>query len=304
MLQKPFSAKCDNRADLAKQNRVAGAPEDWFDNSILDGFGKIGISFDFFVNWSKRPYQLTPNIWVKRILNIPPNTLSDIDIENALIDFEGRDYLSNLARFAEIQKLKLTYLLFREIEWGKEEEEIIAVTITVSGSNLVLKVQRTSLDILRKAIRSHSGGPVRIGNKGLTYGTSKLECFLASTDSAYPGDVDLLILDKPTLNPEIILENKKHNLKTPISDQRLGNYYPAPDRRKYDRLAVLRDYLTPNPALVNLYYPTNNEEHAKVEIFGGDVGKLSPSENSLVDLPTKGDVQSYKEFVNKVITMA
>jgi len=303
MLQKPFLARCDNRKLLPRENPVAGAPEHWFTNPILSEFGKVGISFDFFVNWSLNPYQLTPNIWIKRILNVPPASLTDSDIQKILINSEGEDYLLLLATYAERQGLRLTYLLFRDIKWGKEAEDIIGVTVTRSNSGVSLAVQRITLDILQRTIRTHSGGEVRVGEKGLTYGTSELECYLSTTNSAYPGDVDLVVLDVETLDPEVILEYKKHNLSTSISEQKLGNYYPHPDRRKYDRLAILRDHLKPIPVLLNLYYPTNPETNACIEIVDGEPGKLVPSNRELIALPKKGDIDSYRAFVGKVLSL-
>ena len=70
MLTNPFLAQCANRMVMPKSNSITGTPEDWFDNAILNEFGMIAFSFDFFVDWSTN--QLTPYAWVKRILTVSP----------------------------------------------------------------------------------------------------------------------------------------------------------------------------------------------------------------------------------------
>ena len=301
MLQHTFLARCDNRASLPRQNQTAGSPDDWFNNEILTKVNLLGFTFDFFVNWTK--LNLGSSIWVKRILKVEPTSLTDEEAVAAVIDFEGKFYLDHFIKFASIQNLKLSYLLFREIDWGSVEEEIIGVTFDGTTADADIKVTRISLAQLGSAIRFHSGGAVYVGAKGLTYGTSQLECFLSKTDSAYPGDCDLLIVDIESLEPKCILEFKKHNLNTPISMQKLSNYYPAPDKRKYDRLAMLRNGLEPSPKLINIYYPTNAEKIAKIESYGGGFGTLKSLGDFVLDLPTKGDSDSYSEFVAQTIAI-
>ena len=113
---------------------------------------------------------------------------------------------------------------------------------------------------LKKFIRRESGGPIRVGTKGLTYGTSAIECFLSKTESAYPGDVDTIVCDKNG-NLFLMVEYKKHNLDRPISADLAGKYYPKKDGRKYQRLNALLNFYrggSKSIPFVVLYYSTKS----------------------------------------------
>ena len=305
MLQKPFLALCTNRNTQPKTNLVTGSPENWFDNSVLLPKGLVGFSFDFFVNWSTN--QITPFVWVKRIINIEPSKLfidGEIDsdlISKEIIKIDGLENLEALTLFCRNKNLTLQYVLFREIDWGKNPESIFIVTLTSANNNLNFDIDVINLNELQARIRSYSGGAIRVGAKGLMYGTSMLECFLSKTDSLYPGDVDLIIFDLKTLEINTILEFKKHNLDTPIENEKLKNYYPNPDHRKYDRLAILRDYLTPVPKLICLYYPTKTNENGKAEIITGNVGELIASKSKTINLPRIENNTSYENFATEIL---
>ncbi len=139
-----------------------------------------------------------------------------------------------------------------------------------------------SLDNVKDSIRALSGGPVTIGTKGLIYGTSALECYLSQSDALWPGDVDSVLWSHTTNSAVALLEFKKHTLTTPISSQELSSYYPNPDGRKYNRLAVLRDHLSANLPLFVIYYPTNTmHDTIKIERVVGPYGGLRASKNSV-----------------------
>lgn len=300
MLTKPFLAKCDNRSIMPKSNSVTGAPEEWFDNAILEPLGYTGFSFDFFVDWSKSPSTITPMAWVKRLLSKALDEYSDDELITLLEASENAAYLKKFAEYCEKQGLTLQYLLFRDIDWSKNPEPIGVITITNTPTGVSYAVERITLSDLQDRIRSYSGGAVRIGSKGLMYGTTTLECYLSQTDSLYPGDADLVIVDKD-LNNIALLEFKKHNLDTPITDQKLSNYYPYPDGRKYDRLSILQSYLSPSPKLITLYYPTKTNEIAIVEEIVGNVGKLSVGKRGKIELPKAGQKETYTTFVSPIL---
>lgn len=296
MLKYPFLAQCANRNSVPRSNQHTGLPEDWFSNTILNMYDMVGFSFDFFVDWSLSPNQITPNAWLKRILTDPPQNLTDQQVKEGLISFEGTEYLTLFAKFCNKNNLTLHYILFREVDWEKSPEIIFVVTIKYIDDDLDFHIERLDIEALQSKIRAFSGGAVRIGSKGLIYGTSCLECFLSKTDSLYPGDVDLIIVNKNDLEIHSILEFKKHNLDTPIESQKLGNYYPNPDRRKYDRLAILKNYLSAQK-LFCVYYPTKSCLNGKIESIEGQVGSLVSGKTLLLPLPTANDQNSYSVFV-------
>lgn len=305
MLQKPFLALCADRNRSPQSNIVTGSPEDWFDNSVLNQKNLTGFSFDFFVNWTTN--QISPFAWVKRIMRVNPNSLfanKQIDvgiISNEIINFDGEDYLKLFVRFCTTHNLTLQYVLFREIDWASAPENIFIATVTSVGEELRFAIEAIEIIELQRRIRNYSGGSVRIGLKGLIYGTSRLECFLSKTDSLYPGDVDLIVVDSTTMEIKSILEFKKHNLATAIENEKLGNYYPNPDKRKYDRLAILGNYLAPVPKLMCIYYPTRSNENGKAEIIKGKIGELTSGSSKTIRLPRLGDVSTYDFFVNEVL---
>jgi hypothetical protein len=110
----------------------------------------------------------------------------------------------------------------------------------------------------------------------------------------------LIIVNKNDLEIHSILEFKKHNLDTPIENQKLGNYYPNPDRRKYDRLAILKNYLS-TQKLSCIYYPTKSFLNGKIESIEGQVGNLVSGKTLLLPLPTANDQNSYSVFVKRTL---
>jgi hypothetical protein len=160
-----------------------------------------------------------------------------------------------------------------------------------------------SIESFKELIRYNSGGPVQIGSKALIYGTSNLECYLSGTNSLYPGDVDLILLDRSN-KPVGILEFKKHTLSTPISKQRLANYYPYPDGRKYNRLSILKDYLSNESNTVPffvIYYPTNSEcTEGRLELLHGAANNLSTKTASNFALPINNSHKEYSKMIDKL----
>lgn len=303
MLNKPVLARCDNRSVLVKQNPKAGAPEDWFTESLLSQQGYVGISFDFFVNW--RNYGLTREIWIKRVVSSRYQPWPEHDViavQRAIEKCDGTAIFTELAQFTLRYGLTLRYQLFKESpDWARQPAPIVTATIDHTGR--IAAVTGTPLSELMRQIQLLSGGPVNVGAKGLIYGTTTLECYLSHTKAAWPGDVDLIVTDEAG-NALVILEFKKHTLDQPIEDQVLANYYPSPDGRKYDRLAILRDYLSPNLPIVVVYYPTRpNARRLKLELVEGRRGALRSARTQLVDLPDKHDTAAHLRILETIMNM-
>ena len=231
------------------------------------------VSFDFFVNWNNNT--ISNEFWVKRIVKTEYTPWPIIDkgiLQQKIYDCDGIEYVKVLSRFASKYNVILKYQLFKESNSWNDEMTIISVVFNNNGD--VSHVVNKRISDLKEDIKSLSGGPISIGKKGLIYSTSTLEGYLSRTDSAWPGDADLVILDK-ALNPVALLEYKKHTLDTPIKDQQLSNYYPYPDKRKYDRLAIIRNFLGNDTPFINIYYPTNPVfESIKFEKISGGIGDL------------------------------
>ena len=307
MLTKPELALCENRTTKPKSNDTTGAPDDWFDNSILSAENLAGISFDFFVNWSFNPGTITPFAWIKRILpKAPTEYIKEGLIEGELliaeiIETEGANTLELQAQFCSKHGLTLQYLLFRDINWSSNPEIIFLTTVGYSNGQLMYSIEEITLAQLMDRIQTYSGGPVNIGNKGLMYGTSTLECFLSKTKSLYPGDADLIIFRTDSFDVVTLLEFKKHNLSDPIGEQKLRKYYPNPDERKYKRLAILRDFLGQGVQIKCIYYPTRLNDYGKLELINGPSQSLVSGNATLFHLPRMGDSETYTKVTNGVI---
>ncbi|MCZ8022153.1 MAG: hypothetical protein ACK5FG_09425 [Chryseotalea sp.] len=299
MLSRPFLARCNDRNSLPASHPTSGSPEDWFSNENLAAHGLHGISFDFFVNWDVNPITLTPVVWIKRVLGSMYTYTQVIqNIGDVLTTEFGVSYLNTLKSFSNAYNLEVQFIVFRDdLDWSINTSEILLVNMLQGEScDLIFTHSLVSIESFKTSIRANSGGPVRIGPKGLIYGTSNLECYLSGTDSLYPGDVDMVILDFEN-RPVCILEFKKHTLGSTIENQRLSNYYPNSDRRKYDRLAVLRDLIGDIPIFI-FYYPTRTEiARGKCELIGGVTGNLSARGCWYFDLP----INDSKSEIDKVI---
>lgn len=277
MLVKPYLALTTDRSKLSKKHPFSGAPEDWFINTILKQRSFFGVSFDFFVNWNNNT--ISNEFWVKRIVKTEYSPWPIIDkriLQQEIYDCDGIEYVRVLSRFASKYNVILKYQLFKESNSWNDDMPIVSVVFNNNGE--VSHVKNKRISDLKEDIKLFSGGPISIGKKGLIYSTSTLEGYLSRTDAAWPGDADLIILDK-SLNPVALIEYKKHTLDTPIKDQQLSNYYPYPDKRKYDRLALLRSFLGIGTQFINIYYPTNPIfESIKFEKILGAIGELRSSE--------------------------
>lgn len=306
MLQNTKLAKCSDRTKYSKINNKYGDPSEWFSNEKLSEYQLSSISFDFFVDWSKNPPIITPIFWIKKILTDKfsyADFLNDLhnNIEKSFTNTE----LSIFKSILTIYKCKIQLVIFNdEQDWKNSNSQIILVDIkTTHENNLKYSSSIIKIKDLMNLIKTYSGGEVKIGGKGLIYGTSKLECILSKTDSLYPGDIDCLLFDEH-LNPMAIVEYKKHNLDEDISSQSLTRYYPNPDGRKYDRLFLLKKFLDNsgfNIPILCLYYPTNIIfSEGRLELIGGSYERLQPIFASNFRLPHNTDIDSYKNLIFKI----
>ena len=306
MLNKPLLARCDNRRVRARSHPFSGDPEDWLSDTYLGPYGLEGFTFDFFVNWSTG--SIPNQLWIKRVIEKSfypwPITLSH-DISNAIYQCDGEKRVRNLCAFADRYDMSCHYFLFKESLDSRHPPAPI-IEVTFDGSGSVVSVQEVELSILMARIQQLRGGRASVGSKGLTYGLTSLECFLSKTSALWPGDADLVLVDS-SFTPLAIIEFKKHTLNSPISDQRLANYYPTRDPRKYDSLALFRDYLNGSasalPIIVVYYSIKPSFSQVKLECIEGAAGSLRATHSQLVSLPNASDEESCRGFIESLIEM-
>lgn len=235
---KPILAKSDNRSILAKKHPYSREPEEWINPTI---------SFDFFINWTN--FNVEREIWVKRILEreeIPPDTGIEEYLEKNNEDF------FDIFNFAKNYNRDLHYIIFNDMQRWSDDNSILYDLHLVNGEwyrDIV------SLRDIKSRIYNLSGGETKIGSKGLIYSTSNLEAELSHTRYLWPGDVDGILLDRGG-QPAAILEYKKHTRDTGYESACIY-YRNGSDKRKYDRLQLLKNSINPSMPLIVVTYPTN-----------------------------------------------
>ena len=308
MLHKPTLAYCNNRARPASTHPHSGEPDEWLADTYLEPHDLVGLTFDFFVNWTTR--SISNELWMKRVVDAsfePWPITRWRSIPSEIYQCDGEDTVNQLCGFADRYDLSCHYFLFKESQNSQYSPAPI-IEIRFDGSGSVVGATNVELSNLMARIRQLSGGPVRIGEKGLTLGLTTLECYLSNTDAAWPADADLVLVDSNRTSFAII-EFKKHTPSSRFSfaDQKLSNYYPGPDSRKYDRLAIFRDFLSgnaPSLPMIVVYYSTipaiNQVQLERVE--GADRG-LTATKSEFVPLPNVKDEQSCRDFVASLLGM-
>ncbi|MFM5460411.1 hypothetical protein [Aeromonas veronii] len=273
-------ALCSDRCQVTN----GPEPSDWIVPSLPVGWHLL--SFHFFVDWRHTPPAVADRIWITRQLRLDfGETLDSIQNADVLEAFRRSVLLQEfeiLERAAVACKHKVSVILLPEIPVPEISDDTFIWVIYRGIEGLFCCAKHNVLQLKFK-IQQHSGGPVKVGAKGLRFGTSALECYLSSTDAAFPGDADAVIVDD---NDQIrgIVEYKKHTLDVPINQHLATKYYPYPDGRKYQRLQALttrcRDSL-PNPIpLIILYYSTKSPVIRLQEISTMDASKMTISRDS------------------------
>jgi hypothetical protein len=245
-------------------------PGDWIRRSLPLGWRLF--SFHFFVNWSAQSLSVGNRVWLTRLIKFEdPEEAEATDYPQLEMALRTSDVLKE---FYELQRTLNKYgiqteiILLPEIPCAKVNDHTSVWTGRISGVNEFV-LNKLKLSELRTAIQQESGGPIRIGNKGLTYGTSTIECYLSGTDSPYPGDVDCILVDNNDV-VRCLIEYKKHTLNDAIGKHLINRYYPNPDGRKYLRLDALvrrfQERKSPVP-FVMLYYSSKKSE-ARLQVVG------------------------------------
>lgn len=254
---RPVQALCADR----RQVTMGVDPLQWIVPALPPGWSVR--SFHFFVDWSMTPLSVGTEIWLTRLLVPDPGTacdqLAESDVMAAFVQSGASEELLALARLCDRYGHVAIGVVLPEVPSAAVSDQTPVWLVTVqNGQDLVIR--RCGLAELRQQIRQNSGGPVHVGAKGLTYGTSAVECYLSRSDSAYPGDADAVLVDAND-NARFVIEFKKHTVNAPIGDHLASRYYPVPDGRKYQRLYALVSTLqrrTPAVGFSVLYYSTRS----------------------------------------------
>lgn len=304
MIHTAYLARCDNRKSMPQTNPQAGAPEQWLDNNILRTMNLNGFSFDFFIDWANNTF--TPEIWFKVIYTQGGECTIEQFIQD-ITDCCSWQYFYNLYEFSQRIGSDFYFILFNdEQNWSDNNSFLYKVKLTRNNNNYTIdSFNRLTINDFKQNIINLSGGPIQIGSKGLMYGTSRLECHLSHTTSLYPGDADL-ILTNTNHEPIAILEFKKHNLDTNMENENIHNYYPSRDKRKYDRLAIMQNYISQmgfNVPLLVLYYPTKTMHTKwKLEQIEYQNDNFTVTGSELFPLPVIDNEENYRTVLHTILT--
>lgn len=267
-------------------------PDGWIVPSLPEGWRLV--SFHFFVDWNHTPLMVADRIWMTRQLRLDVgDTLDNISNDKILAQFYAG---TTFEEFAELERIfapcgqQVSVILLPEIPVGDINDNT-PIWAIIRGQNGEPQFGKCPVSHLKARIQHHSGGPVSVGNKGLIYGTSAVECALSRTNAAFPGDADAVIVDDRD-RMRYIIEYKKHTLDTPISEHLVTKYYPFPDGRKYQRLEALatryRISQSSHIPLVVLYYSTTKPEIRLQEITSMDATHIYIGADS-ADMPDDED---------------
>jgi len=243
--------------------------------------------------WFKVPYSSYTEEQLKEIF------AKDLD------DCWSLQYFRKMFKFCENIKMDFYFIVFEDnSDWSSYASELYKVKLYKKDNKLFHTFTKISICEFKENIKKLSGGAINIGAKGLIYGTSKLECYLSNTTSLYPGDADLVLTNNKH-EPIALIEFKKHTKTTPMKNQQISNYYPWPDKRKYDRLYKLQKYIESsgyNIPFFVFYYPTDTMHNTwkleNVKYNGKDFDVLN---NELFDLPQVNNMITYKEVVKIIL---
>jgi hypothetical protein len=293
MLTKPVLALCDNRAQLARTNPTYGEPDQWMTSAHLAPLGLSTISFDFFIDWGVKPPIVGDEMWVKRLAHVPVTSLRKEDVLQGALACE--DDLLALQAFATRYGFNARYMIFRDnVDWLNAPEPLLIANLADTFTTGCVR----DLGQVMDAIRRFSGGALRIGEKGLIYGTSSLECHLSRTNALWPGDADCVIWSMAEYRALALLEFKKHNGNTPLAEENIQQYM-SKDRRKWKRLGLLRDRI--EAPLFCVYYSTNpREDYIKVERLDGAFDALEDGGSRMISIAGMSQIDIGLTIANAV----
>ncbi|WGI26194.1 hypothetical protein QEN58_03815 [Halomonas alkaliantarctica] len=235
-------------------------PSDWIAPSLPAGWRLL--SFHFFVDWMQSPPRLANRVWMTRQVRFEHESEMvegpKSDLLRLFNQSEDWRFFEDLERVCSNYRHDLSAILLPDIPVSVITEQT-PVWVIRRAENTGLGIGKYSVSNLKTAIQRHSGGPVNVGKKGLTFGTSAVECFLSGSDAAFPGDADGVVVDDQN-QVRFIIEFKKHTIGDALDNHLINRYYPSRDGRKYKRLEALRTHYEcvnqfPTP-LVMLYFST------------------------------------------------
>ncbi len=253
-------APCFNRA----RTTAGPDPNLWVEAGLPEGWAVY--SFQFFVRWNDRPYTISDNLLMSRLLDLESGeTLSSVCDEDVMAAFTASGsvhYFENLEAVCAQYNKRIVSVILPEIPVGKIDARTPIWSVLRSDEG-ALQIRRSTLRLLQQAFRRDRGGArSQVGRKGLRSGTSAVECAISGTQDIFPGDADAIVVDELG-NIRHVIEYKKHTKLEPLNQHLASRYYPKPDGRKYQSLDALvsnlREFDRGSVPLTILYFSSKLE---------------------------------------------
>lgn len=237
MFRKP-KLKNGNQQEII--SKFLGSSEDW----------NLGLSFDYFIDWSQNPPKLNNVYYIKNCFNNKFNIETDLELlkENNILELEK----FNIDCFKD---KKLVTLNFNEFQFS-EDMLIVCSKLKDNQINTV----NITLNNLKSNIIKNTGKKFTIGSKGLIWYTTMLEKGLSTSEACYPGDCDCLMLNDNN-EPIGIIEFQKrtNNEQTFLNEYMFENLYYGNQKIKFDRLMILaKEFTDKHIPLYILHYHTSD----------------------------------------------
>lgn len=164
---------------------------------------------------------------------------------------------------------------------------------------VIKKIKRCSLNELQDFIFSYRRFRFTIVKPLLT-AKSYMECYLSTTPSPWPGDLDGIILETNTKKISALLEFKTHNLSSDI-EQESVNKYAIQDMRRFKVLNYLQKEIGLkqgfDPPIIFIIWGTG-PYHKKIKIQKISNGQVI--EETYIESPKFSN--NYKKFTNEVVS--
>ena len=261
-----YLAPCTNR------RRPIGDPDPsrWLYPALPTGW-KL-FSFHFSINWRGDKPVVDGPFLMCRLVEPGQEAISRKEADEELLSsFDNSEefhYFRELERVSNLYGRNLTAILLPEDPSEQVTDETIFWTISGEAEGDKLAIRSHPVSDLKRAIRGRHGIPTREGGKGLTLGTSKVECYLSTSWDIFPGDVDAVVVDERDCIRHLI-EYKKHTIPDKIDNHLAQKYYRKSDPRKYQSLQALTEDINRRPheeaRLTILYYSTRSPSEIRLQ---------------------------------------
>ncbi len=276
-------------------------PYSWLKNNLPDEYAIV--DFDgYVVNFLQK--KITAFLMKKEFQY---DSIDDVKDKNIIELCNSEEFKNDWIERLSISQLLNVPLFF--LFWPKDypqttctdiQKPVFIFQVNLTDSEIIMEKhsQVTAAD-LQKFIFSYRN--FKFSNvKSLRIAKSQMECYLSTTPSPWPGDLDGLIFEKNNKKVISLLEFKTHNLDSPIEDEEVSKY-GSQDLRRFKVLNYLQKNLVEkqNYPLSMLFIIWGTKEHHK-KIKIQKISDQTVLSQEYVDSPLFGEEHDFVDLVIKM----